>query len=122
MLKIPVDVERASPMNDILNIDDSAVEKIRTAIKEENKPSFFRVFVTGGGCSGFQYGFDFSDTFEDDDFVLDFEDFKILVDPISYQYIVGSTLFYERRLMGEFFTVNNPNAKNTCGCGSSFEI
>jgi len=122
MLKTPADVGKVLLMNNIINIDSSAFEKIEEAVKKDNKPPHFRIFVTGGGCSGFQYGFEFEEKPEDDDFSIDENGFSILIDPISYQYIAGSTLFYERSLMGEFFTVNNPNAKSTCGCGSSFEI
>jgi iron-sulfur cluster insertion protein len=114
-----VGVVRVLQMHNIISVDKTAIDKIN----ESENTNYFRVFVTGGGCSGFKYEFKFEDEKYDDDFIIDVNnDKKVLIDPISYQYIAGSTLFYERSLMGEYFTVNNPNAKQTCGCGSSFEF
>ena len=122
MRKTVVDVVKVSQMNDI-NIDQGAIKKLQELSNEKEEIYFFRIFVTGGGCSGFQYGFEFDENNEEDDFIINIDKkLKVLVDSLSYQYISGSTLFYEKSLMGEFFTLTNPNAKNTCGCGSSFDI
>ncbi len=82
----------------------------------------FRIYVTGGGCSGFQYGFKFDSDVAFDDEVVGFNDFSILLDALSYPYLYGSTLDYLEDLAGSRFFVNNPNAKTTCGCGESFAI
>lgn len=102
---------------------DSAVAKVRELIEEEGNPGLkLRVFVTGGGCSGFQYGFSFDENQEDDDTVVEDNGVKLLVDPMSYQYLVGATVDYQEGLQGSQFVVQNPNATSTCGCGSSFAI
>ena len=81
-----------------------------------------RVYVQGGGCSGFQYGFDLEEATEDDDHVIERDGVRLVVDPLSYQYIVGSEIDYQEDLQGSQFVVRNPNASTTCGCGLSFSI
>jgi iron-sulfur cluster insertion protein len=81
-----------------------------------------RVFITGGGCSGFQYGFTFDELLADDDTVIEKEGVTVLVDPMSFQYLAGSVVDYTEGLEGSRFVINNPNATATCGCGSSFSI
>lgn len=102
---------------------DNAVAKVRELIEEEENPDLkLRVFVTGGGCSGFQYGFSFDESQEEDDTVIERGGVKLLVDSMSYQYLVGATIDYQEGLQGSQFVVQNPNASSTCGCGSSFSI
>jgi len=102
---------------------DAAAAKVKTLIEEEGKPTLkLRVGVTGGGCSGFQYGFSFDEEQADDDTVISNQGVDMIVDPMSYQYLVGSTVDYSESLKGSQFVVNNPNAETTCGCGSSFSI
>ncbi|WP_372965294.1 iron-sulfur cluster insertion protein ErpA [Marinobacter sp.] len=106
-----------------LFFSDSAVAKVRELIEEEENPELkLRVFVTGGGCSGFQYGFSFDENQEEDDTVIERDGVKLLVDSMSYQYLVGATIEYQEGLQGSQFVVQNPNASSTCGCGSSFSI
>ncbi|MET4027955.1 iron-sulfur cluster insertion protein [Marinobacter sp. MBR-99] len=106
-----------------LFFSDSAVAKVRELIEEEENPDLkLRVFVTGGGCSGFQYGFSFDENQEEDDTVIERDGVKLLVDSMSYQYLVGATIDYQEGLQGSQFVVQNPNASSTCGCGSSFSI
>lgn len=106
-----------------LFFSDSAVAKVRELIEEEENPDLkLRVFVTGGGCSGFQYGFSFDENQEDDDTVIERDGVKLLVDSMSYQYLIGATIDYQEGLQGSQFVVQNPNASSTCGCGSSFSI
>lgn len=106
-----------------LFFSDSAVAKVRELVEEEENPELkLRVFVTGGGCSGFQYGFSFDENQEEDDTVIEREGVKLLVDSMSYQYLVGATIDYQEGLQGSQFVVQNPNASSTCGCGSSFSI
>lgn len=107
-----------------LNITENAVLKVKNLIAEENKKNLhLRVFVTGGGCSGFQYGFKFDEYDEDEDTKLDFDqNVTILLDELSYPYILGSKVDYVENLMGAKFVIDNPNAKTTCGCGASFSI
>lgn len=108
-------------MSYILNLSDSAIDKVLDLIAEENEPSLMlRVFVTGGGCSGFQYGFTFDTEQAEDDTLLTFESLKVLVDPMSFQYLNGATVDYLEDLTGNRFEIKNPNATSTCGCGSSF--
>ncbi len=106
-----------------LFFSDSAVAKVRELVEEEGNPELkLRVYVTGGGCSGFQYGFSFDETQDDEDTVIEKDGMVLLVDPMSYQYLVGATVEYQEGLQGSQFVVQNPNASATCGCGSSFSI
>jgi len=106
-----------------LFLSDSAVAKVRELVEEEENDQLkLRVFVTGGGCSGFQYGFSFDENQDDEDTVIEKDGVSLLVDPMSYQYLVGATVDYQEGLQGSQFVVNNPNASSTCGCGSSFSI
>jgi iron-sulfur cluster insertion protein len=102
---------------------DNAAEKVRELVKEENNPNLkLRVYITGGGCSGFQYGFTFDEEVNDDDIEIPNAEVVMLVDSMSYQYLVGATVDYTEGLEGSKFIVNNPNAETTCGCGASFSI
>lgn len=115
--------EAATDAMDPIVITDNAVQKVKALIKEEGNPELkLRVFVTGGGCSGFQYGFTFDENINDGDTSIEREDVKFLVDPMSYQYLVGAELDYKEDLQGAMFVIKNPNANTTCGCGSSFSI
>jgi iron-sulfur cluster insertion protein len=106
-----------------LNITENAVLKVKNLIAEENNKNLnLRVFVTGGGCSGFQYGFKLDDNAEDDDTVLKEGNVSVLIDSLSIQYLFGSTLDYVENLEGSKFIIENPNATTTCGCGASFSI
>ena len=110
-----------------INITDSALFKVYELVAEENNFNLkLRIFVQGGGCSGFQYGFTFEEQSEPDDFMINknIHDHNIsfLVDSMSYQYLNGATIDYVEDLMGAQFQIKNPNANSTCGCGSSFSI
>lgn len=106
-----------------LFFSDSAVAKVRELVEEEGNSGLkLRVFVTGGGCSGFQYGFSFDESQDDEDTAIEKDGMVLLVDPMSYQYLVGATIEYQEGLQGSQFVVQNPNASSTCGCGSSFSI
>jgi iron-sulfur cluster insertion protein len=106
-----------------INLSARAVRKVRELVaEEENQELKLRVYITGGGCSGFQYGFSFEDSAADDDAAIEKDGVTILVDPMSFQYLVGSEVDYSEGLEGSRFVVNNPNAATTCGCGSSFSI
>ena len=99
---------------------DSAVEKVKSLIIEEGNPDLkLRVFVQGGGCSGFQYGFTFDEVANDDDALVEKDGVTLLVDPMSYQYLVGAEIDYQESIEGSQFVIKNPNASSTCGCGSS---
>ena len=102
-----------------INLTSSAIERIQSLLSE-NETNNFRIYVTGGGCSGFQYGFKFDEAPEADDDVIPFQDFSILLDSLSYPYLFGSSLDYVEDLSGSRFLITNPNAKTTCGCGESF--
>ena len=100
---------------------DSAASKVKQLIEEEgNLELKLRVFVTGGGCSGFQYGFTFDEVQNEDDSVMEKDGVKLLIDPMSYQYLAGAEIDYSQGLEGAQFVIKNPNATSTCGCGSSF--
>ena len=102
---------------------DSAVEKVKTLIIEEGNPDLkLRVFVQGGGCSGFQYGFTFDEIVNEDDTKIEQDGVTLLVDSMSYQYLVGAEIDYKEDLEGAQFVIRNPNASTTCGCGSSFSV
>jgi len=106
-----------------IGLTHAAEEKIRALLIEEADDELcLRVFVTGGGCSGFQYGFTFDDERNEDDSVITKDGARVLVDSLSYQYLVGSNVDYQEGLEGSRFMVNNPGASSTCGCGSSFSI
>ena len=100
---------------------DSAASKVKELIIEEGNAELkLRVFVSGGGCSGFQYGFTFDEVKNEDDTVLEKAGVTLLIDPMSYQYLVGAEIDYTEGLEGSQFVIRNPNATSTCGCGSSF--
>ena len=104
-----------------LNFTDAAAEKVRSLIEEEGNPELkLRVFVTGGGCSGFQYGFTFDEVVNEDDATMEKNGVMLLIDSMSYQYLVGAEIDYADGLEGAQFVIKNPNAQSTCGCGSSF--
>lgn len=112
---------------DTLIFTDAAATKVNSLIEEEGDRSLsLRVYITGGGCSGFQYGFMFDKDQADDDIVIentvDAHVINLLVDPMSYQYLRGATVDYRTSVQGEQFVIKNPNAKTTCGCGSSFDV
>ena len=107
----------------IMSFTDNAADKVHNLISEEGNDKLkLRVFVTGGGCSGFQYGFSFDEEINEDDTIINNKGASLLVDPLSYQYLVGSRVDYVEGLEGSRFIVNNPLATTTCGCGSSFSI
>ena len=106
-----------------LEVTDRAVEKVQSLkTEEQNDDLKLRVYVTGGGCSAFQYGFSFEDTMAEDDTLVSRNGVTVLVDSLSFQYLAGSTVDYEIGLMGSRFLITNPNASTTCGCGASFSI
>ncbi|MCL2658753.1 MAG: iron-sulfur cluster insertion protein ErpA [Betaproteobacteria bacterium] len=110
-------------MPDPLVFTDSAVNKVRELIAEEGNPDLkLRVFISGGGCSGFQYGFTFDEVANDDDTTVSKEGVTLLIDPMSYQYLIGAEIDYTEGLEGAQFVIKNPNATSTCGCGSSFSV
>ncbi|MDR0234572.1 MAG: iron-sulfur cluster insertion protein ErpA [Zoogloeaceae bacterium] len=102
---------------------DNAVNKVLELIAEEGNPNLkLRVFVMGGGCSGFQYGFAFEESANEDDASFEKNGVTLLVDQMSYQYLVGAEIDYTEGLRGSQFVIHNPNATSTCGCGSSFSV
>jgi iron-sulfur cluster insertion protein len=116
-------VPDASAMPVALVFTDSAAGKVKALIDEEGNPELkLRVFVQGGGCSGFQYGFTFDEAINEDDTVMDKNGVQLLIDSMSYQYLVGAEIDYKEDLEGAQFVIKNPNASTTCGCGSSFSV
>ncbi|OGS90263.1 MAG: iron-sulfur cluster insertion protein ErpA [Gallionellales bacterium GWA2_60_18] len=108
---------------DPLIFTDNAVNKVRQLIEEEGNADLkLRVFVSGGGCSGFQYGFTFDEVCNEDDTVMSKNGVQLLIDPMSFQYLVGAEIDYQEGLEGSQFVIKNPNATTTCGCGSSFSV
>ncbi|WP_312544384.1 iron-sulfur cluster insertion protein ErpA [Pantoea eucalypti] len=106
-----------------LQFTDAAATKVKNLIADEENPALkLRVYITGGGCSGFQYGFTFDDQLNDGDMTIEKQGVSLVVDPMSLQYLVGGSVDYTEGLEGSRFIVTNPNAKTTCGCGSSFSI
>lgn len=102
---------------------DSAAKKVSTLIKEEKNNNLrLRVYITGGGCSGFSYGFTFDEEHKEGDSSVEKNGVRLVVDPMSYQYLIGATVDYLEDLQGARFIIHNPNAKTTCGCGSSFSV
>lgn len=107
----------------VLSLTDSAVQKVQSLIEDEGDNSLcLRVFVTGGGCSGFQYGFTFDTEINEDDAKVEQEGVNVLVDSLSYPYLEGASVDYQESLEGSRFVVTNPQAESTCGCGSSFTV
>lgn len=100
---------------------DAAAVRVRELLAEEGNPALkLRVFIEGGGCSGFQYGFTFDEAVNEDDTTIDKYGVQLLIDPMSFQYLVGAEIDYKDDLEGAQFVIRNPNANSTCGCGSSF--
>lgn len=110
-------------MSETLTISDSAAKQIATLVASEDKPDMrLRVSVSGGGCSGFQYGFELDDSKNDDDLVFEKGGIEIITDETSLEFLKGSELDYVEELIGSYFAMKNPNASSTCGCGSSFAV
>lgn len=106
-----------------VSVTDEAIAKVKQLVEDEgNDGLMLRVFVTGGGCAGFQYGFTFDDECADDDTRITREGVSVLIDPLSVQYLAGAQIHYVEGLEGARFVINNPQAETTCGCGSSFSI
>ena len=104
-----------------INFTDNAVKKVAELIAEEGNPNLkLRVFVQGGGCAGFQYGFTFDENVNEDDTTMMKDGIQLLIDPMSYQYLVGAEIDYKEDINGSQFVIKNPNVTTTCGCGSSF--
>ena len=110
-------------MPDPLVFTDAAAAKVAALITEEGNPDLkLRVFVQGGGCSGFQYGFTFDEAVNEDDTTMSKNGVSLLIDAMSYQYLIGAEIDYKEDLQGAQFVIKNPNASTTCGCGSSFTV
>ncbi len=115
-------VDLQAPPDPII-FTEAAAEKVKDLIIDEGNPNLkLRVFVQGGGCSGFQYGFTFDEDVNEDDTSLEKKGVQLLVDPMSFQYLVGAEIDYKEDLEGSQFVIRNPNATTTCGCGSSFSV
>jgi len=107
----------------MITITESAKTKIKDILYDEGNPNLaLRTFVQGGGCSGFSYGFTLDEVKNEDDFEIPLDEFKLLVDAMSMQYLTGAEIDYKEELMGSSFVIKNPNATTTCGCGSSFGV
>lgn len=106
-----------------VNFTDNAANKVKNLLAEENNPELkLRVYITGGGCSGFQYGFTFDPAVNEDDTKVEKEGVMLLIDSMSFQYLAGAKIDYLEDLSGARFVIENPNATTTCGCGSSFGV
>ena len=106
-----------------ITFSDSAASRVAQLIKEEKNPDLkLRVYITGGGCSGFSYGFAFDENIKEGDSGVINQGVQLVIDPMSYQYLVGATINYLEDLQGSRFVISNPNARTTCGCGSSFSV
>jgi iron-sulfur cluster insertion protein len=115
------DAAAPSALPEPIIFTDAAAAKVADLIAEEGNPGLkLRVFVQGGGCAGCQYGFTFDEIANEDDTTMTKNGVSLLIDPMSYQYLVGATIDYKEDLQGAQFVINNPNAATTCGCGSSF--
>jgi iron-sulfur cluster insertion protein len=102
---------------------DAAARKVNELIQDEDNPALkLRVFISGGGCSGFQYGFTFDDKIEEGDSRIENQGVTLVIDPMSVQYLMGAEIDYKEDLRGAQFVIRNPNASTTCGCGSSFSV
>jgi iron-sulfur cluster insertion protein len=121
MTQTPSTTPPAPPAN--LVFTDSAASKVAELIAEEANPQLkLRVYISGGGCSGFQYGFTFDENSEDGDVTVSNQGVTLLVDPMSFQYLIGAEIDFKDDLQGAQFIIRNPNASTTCGCGSSFNV
>ncbi|MEJ6812472.1 MAG: iron-sulfur cluster insertion protein ErpA [Oceanospirillaceae bacterium] len=119
----PVEHDYAEAMPPAMGFTDSAAKKVSHLMEDEdNQDLRLRVYVTGGGCSGFSYGFTFDDKVAEDDTQIENGEVIMVVDAMSIQYLMGATVDYKESLQGSQFSVTNPNATTTCGCGSSFSI
>ncbi|MCP5205649.1 MAG: iron-sulfur cluster insertion protein ErpA [Hahellaceae bacterium] len=106
-----------------LQVTDAAAAKVKELVEEEGNADLkLRVFITGGGCSGFQYGFSFDEKLAEDDTSIEKNGIKVVIDSMSFQYLAGAEVDYKEGLDGSRFVISNPNASTTCGCGSSFSI
>ena len=111
------------PQRPTLTFTDSAAAKVKTLIEEEGNDALkLRIFISGGGCSGFSYGFTFDETINEGDTVIENCGVSLLVDPMSFQYLIGAEIDYSEGIEGAQFVIRNPNAATTCGCGSSFSV
>ena len=107
----------------MITVSENAIVKISDILAEENNPNLkLRIFVQGGGCSGMSYGFTFDEETNEDDFEVPLDEFRVLVDAMSMQYLTGAEIDYKEDLQGSSFSIKNPNAQSTCGCGSSFGV
>jgi iron-sulfur cluster insertion protein len=127
MVSVNISANFGMPLNPVADVDlkfsAAAAKKVKSLIEEEGNPNLkLRVFVQGGGCSGFQYGFTFDEKVNDEDHVIENDGVSMVVDPMSLEYLSGAEVDYKESLEGSMFVVNNPNATSTCGCGSSFSV
>ncbi|HNO74968.1 MAG TPA: iron-sulfur cluster insertion protein ErpA [Nitrosomonas mobilis] len=123
MNQISTNLEVTSGAQYSLVFTDGAASKVKELIDEENNLALnLRVFVSGGGCSGFQYGFTFDEIINEDDLVMENQGVKLLVDSMSFQYLTGAEIDYQENAQGAQFVIKNPSAASTCGCGSSFSV
>jgi iron-sulfur cluster insertion protein len=123
MNTVPIQMPDYRSSDAPLVFTDAAAHKVRELIEEEGNPALkLRVYISGGGCSGFQYGFTFDEAQAEDDLAVDKEGVTLLVDPLSLQYLSGAEIDYAENLSGSQFVIRNPNATTTCGCGSSFSV
>lgn len=119
----PVAAPNYQSLDRPLNFTEAAAAKVKELIQDEASTSLaLRVYIQGGGCSGFQYGFEFDENRAEDDLAVDTNGVTLLVDPLSLQYLMGAEVDYTESLTGAQFVIRNPNAKTTCGCGSSFSM
>ena len=117
---MPIQAESSAPQ---ISLSESALTKVRALLADEDNSELkLRVFISGGGCSGFSYGFTFDDEVAEDDAVIARDGVTLLVDSLSYEYLLGSEVDYKEDLSGAAFVVSNPNASSTCGCGNSFAL
>ena len=115
--------DTATEMTVDVTFSDAAANKVKLLIAEEKNPDLkLRIYISGGGCSGFQYGFSFDEKVGDGDVVVENGEVALVIDPMSYQYLIGAEVDYTEGLKGAQFVVRNPNATTTCGCGSSFSV
>jgi len=115
--------ETATAMNVDLTFTDAAANKVKRLIEDEDNANLkLRIYISGGGCSGFQYGFSFDENLGEGDYTIEKNGVVLVIDPMSYQYLIGAEVDYTEGLEGAQFLVRNPNATTTCGCGSSFAV